>query len=453
MPERGRNLRLRFLCAFAAAVTAFSTVTPSRAVELVYNVPFASPGSPFDVLQLDLYRPTDDDQPSKNTTIVLLYGGSYDSGRKEDLSGYGYALAELGYTVILPNYTLTTPGAPSFPQAIRDTLNAVYWARTTGALMHDVPIRLVVGGFSAGSTIAMAAALAAPQFATFPPSAQRGYVIDGALGMSGRYDLVWNISVGIPLTVANYVGTPVYAAGWIGAYTSASAITYVNACSPPTVLFHGSHDPLIPANNAVRLGQALTTAMVPNEVNIVSSLSHDPAGVLGASLWQRAQRVDQAVQFMLQNAQAPCGRTPTPPPPPPSGACCMSSGACDVVTQVDCGGQWQRGGTCNPSICPQPGVSGACCVGATCVMMTPENCIGPRTHFTGSGVACGTLAAAPCCRADFNQDGVVAVSDIFDFLNLWFIGNTDAAISTNGQSLPVIEDVFQYLNAWFVGCP
>lgn len=453
MPERVPTRRSCLLRAVAGVVCGLAGAASARAVELVYNVPFSSPGSVFDVLQLDLYKPSDGDQPSKHTTIVLLYGGSYDSGRKEDLSAYGYALAEMGYTVILPNYTLTTPSAPSFPQAIRDTLNAVHWARTTGAAMHDVPIRLVVGGFSAGSTIAMTAALAAPQFATFPAPAQRGYIIDGALGVSGRYDLVWNISVGIPATVVNYVGTPIYSSGWVGAYSAASAITYVNGCSPPTVLFHGSHDPLIPANNAVRLGQALTTATVPNEVNIVASFSHDPAGVLGSAIWQRAERIDQAVGFMLQNAQAPCGRTPTPPPPPPSGSCCLSTGSCDVLVQAECAGQWQRGGTCNPNVCPQPGVPGACCVGATCVMLAPENCIGPRTRFTGSTVECGALAARPCCRADFNQDAVVAVADIFDFLNLWFVGSADAAISTNGQSMPAIEDVFQFLNAWFVGCP
>lgn len=453
MPDRNRFGQSWLLQTLAALSCAFAGTSSASAVELVYNVPFSSPGSPIDVLHLDLYKPTATDQPSKNTTIVLLYGGSYNSGRKEDLSAYGYGLAGLGYTVILPNYTLTTDTTPSFPQAIRDALNAVYWARTTGATMHEVPIRLVLGGFSAGSTIATTAALAAPQFASFPPPTQRGYVIDGALAMSGRYDLVWNASIGIPATVASYLGTPVYAAGWASVYASASAITYVNGCSPPTVLLHGNADPLIPANNAVRLAQALSMATVPHELNIVTSSSHDPAGVVGSTLMTRVQRIDEAVGFMLQNAQTACGRTPTPPPPPPVGSCCTSTGACDVLVMADCVGQWRRGGACDPNICPQPGVPGACCIGATCVMLPPESCLGPRTRFTGSTVECGSAAIAPCCRSDFNQDGTVGVVDIFDFLNLWFIGNTDAAMSTNGQSIPVINDIFQFLNAWFVGCP
>lgn len=434
------------LCALSGSASV------AHAVELEYNVPYLSPGSPFGVLNLDLYKPNQLDPERKDTTIVLLYGGSYNSGRKEDLAAYGFALADLGYTVIVPNYTLTTPEMPSFPQAVKDTLNAVYWARTTGATMHDVPMRLVLGGFSAGSTIAMTAAFAAPQFTTFAPPDQRGYIIDGAIGVSGRYDMVWNASIGIPATVSAYVGGPVYEPGWITQYSSASAITYINACSPPTVLIHGSHDPLVPSGNAVRMAQALTAAAVPNELNIVTSFVHDPAAVLGNTVGAQVQRIDTAVVFVLQNAQSPCGRAGLPPPPPPSGSCCSPSGACEVMAQAGCAGQWLIGGACVPNICAQPGIVGACCIGATCAMLAPENCIGPRSRFTGSGVECETAQGFACCRADFNQDGTIAVADVFEFLNLWFIAEPTTAIGSNGQSVPVVGDIFQYLNEWFSGC-
>ncbi len=440
---------LRRVCVLACAC---GVTASAQGVELVSHQPYLSPGAPLDVLHLDVYKPSVGDLPSKQTTIILLHGGSYDGGRKEDLWTFGVELARLGYTVILPNYTLTTSTYASFPQAVRDTMNVVYWGRTTGASMFDVPTRVVLGGFSAGSTIGMAAAMAAPQFTSFPPPDQRGYVIDGAIAVSGRYDLVWNAAIGIPATVSAYLGVPYGAPGWTLTYASASAIGYVNACSPPTALFHGSGDGLVPSGNAVRLAGALTAATVPNELNIVLSGSHDPAGVLGSTPAARAARIDQAVMFILQNGQSPCGRTALPPPPPPTGSCCQPDGGCDVVLQAECTGSWRRNATCQPNVCPQPGLAGACCIGATCAMLTPEACFGPRTRFTGSTIECGTLAMTPCCKADFNQDGSLSVSDVFDFLNLWFIADPITSTLSNGTSAPTVNDIFQYLNDWFVGC-
>ncbi|HMN42273.1 MAG TPA: GC-type dockerin domain-anchored protein [Phycisphaerales bacterium] len=60
-----------------------------------------------------------------------------------------------------------------------------------------------------------------------------------------------------------------------------------------------------------------------------------------------------------------------------------------------------------------------------------------------------TPSTNPCCRADFNGDGSIAVQDIFDFLNAWFAG--DLRADFNGGGLAV-QDIFDYLNAWFAGC-
>ena len=53
------------------------------------------------------------------------------------------------------------------------------------------------------------------------------------------------------------------------------------------------------------------------------------------------------------------------------------------------------------------------------------------------------------CAADYDNDGIIAVADIFAFLNGWFAG--DAAADFNGGGLAV-SDIFDFLNAWFTGC-
>jgi hypothetical protein len=54
------------------------------------------------------------------------------------------------------------------------------------------------------------------------------------------------------------------------------------------------------------------------------------------------------------------------------------------------------------------------------------------------------------CPADFDCSGVLAVADIFEFLNGWFAG-VPAADFDHADGLQV-ADIFAFLNAWFEGC-
>jgi uncharacterized membrane protein len=56
----------------------------------------------------------------------------------------------------------------------------------------------------------------------------------------------------------------------------------------------------------------------------------------------------------------------------------------------------------------------------------------------------------PYCVADHNDNGVVEVQDIFDFLNDWLNGLMKA--DANGDGVLEVQDIFDYLNAWFSGC-
>lgn len=54
------------------------------------------------------------------------------------------------------------------------------------------------------------------------------------------------------------------------------------------------------------------------------------------------------------------------------------------------------------------------------------------------------------CPGDFNQDGRVTLTDIFDFLTAWFAHAKTADFNYNGQ-LDVL-DIFDFLAAWFSKC-
>jgi len=50
------------------------------------------------------------------------------------------------------------------------------------------------------------------------------------------------------------------------------------------------------------------------------------------------------------------------------------------------------------------------------------------------------------CPADYNGDGVLSVSDIFDFLAGWFAGDPRADFNGAGEG---VSDIFDFLAAWF----
>jgi acetyl esterase/lipase len=390
-----RRSRILVLAAWGLALVLGAI--SARAAIITPNITVNSPGAVGDAVLIDLFRPSNNQYPGEYT-VILLHGGNYCCGDKFDLRSLAIALADRGYAVISANYTLSAPNSPSFPQPIIDVMNIMRWVRTDGVTM-GVPDRIVLGGHSAGATIALTTAMVAQSdttlnFQNLPPADRRGFVVDGAVGISGRYDIFWNASVGVPGTVVQYLGTPVGTPGWQSLYQSASAVTYVNPCSPPTVLIHGSNDNIVPLANSQRLASMLQTAQIPVQLDIVPGGSHDIT-IAGATPALQSQRIAQAVQFIAAFTTDICGRTN---PGPIFGSCCDSTGACASTIFADCPAltSWRAGVVCAPNPCPQPG---ACCDDANGCTMTLIGDCAPTSSWRPAA-SCTPTSCEPlgsCC--------------------------------------------------------
>lgn len=60
------------------------------------------------------------------------------------------------------------------------------------------------------------------------------------------------------------------------------------------------------------------------------------------------------------------------------------------------------------------------------------------------------LSAWSNCNADFDLNGQLNVSDIFDFLSAWFAQSCRADFNNTGGL--GVSDIFDFLNSWFSGC-
>jgi hypothetical protein len=104
------------------------------------------------------------------------------------------------------------------------------------------------------------------------------------------------------------------------------------------------------------------------------------------------------------------------------------------------------------------GASGVCCRGATCnTSVTQAACLPSNEAgavFVSTSTVCNAAAnpQAPCCYANYNKTGGIAVNDIFAYLNDWFAGRPAAVMGGNGVSgQPTVANIFDFLNAWFAG--
>ncbi|MES2038365.1 MAG: alpha/beta hydrolase [Pseudomonadota bacterium] len=126
-----------------ASKTPPATVLVLRDIDYVNNQGKA--------LQLDLFMPA---QTGKATLpgVVLVHGGGWRSGTRDNLAPMAIRLAERGYIAATVSYRLS--GEASYPAAIHDVKAAIRWMRTHAADYQLDPRSIAVAGGSAGGQIA-----------------------------------------------------------------------------------------------------------------------------------------------------------------------------------------------------------------------------------------------------------------------------------------------------------
>jgi acetyl esterase/lipase len=108
-------------------------------------------------LQLDLYLPVQGKWAGLKVipvrpAIVLVHGGGWRSGSRDNLGAMAIRLAERGYVCAAISYRLSTEAR--YPAAIHDVKAAVRWMRSHASLYHINPHQIAVAGGSAGGQIA-----------------------------------------------------------------------------------------------------------------------------------------------------------------------------------------------------------------------------------------------------------------------------------------------------------
>ncbi|MEI7904965.1 MAG: alpha/beta hydrolase, partial [Candidatus Firestonebacteria bacterium] len=224
-----------------------SEISPSANIKVLKNLEYARPeGKPQ---SLDLHLP--EEKPAKKLpVIIIIHGGGWYKGDKEDFSELAGVFVSGGYAVASVNYRFFTEKV--FPACLQDCIAAVKWLKENSGKygLNDAKIGLF--GDSSGGHLALMTAFAG----------------EGAgFGNCGR---VQAVAVWYPVTdiLMYYAKNPKLNKGLMGKtpeenpeeYKRASPVNYASKENPPVFLLHGEQDKVVPIKHSEKLAELLKDA-------------------------------------------------------------------------------------------------------------------------------------------------------------------------------------------------
>jgi len=212
-------------------------------VEEVLDIEYGTGGERK--LQLDLYLPKG--RTKATPAIIFIHGGAWKSGKRSDMKFYCVKFAEKGYVTATITYRLM--GEACFPAAVHDVKCAVRWLRANADKYQVDPAHIVASGNSAGGHLSM-------MIGYSDDSSREGS--GGNNNVSSRVCAVVNFYGPTDLTtdfakkqelVEEFIGGKTFDEA-PDAYKLASPLFHLTRDDPPTLIFHGTIDSVVPIAQA-----------------------------------------------------------------------------------------------------------------------------------------------------------------------------------------------------------
>jgi acetyl esterase/lipase len=205
--------------------------------------------------KLDVYTP--DHLTGKAPVILFFYGGSWQTGNKEQYLAFGESFATKGIVVAVADYRVYPE--VKYPDFLKDGAAAFAYVHAHIAEHGGDPDRIFIAGHSAGAYIAVM--LAANPHYLDDAGAKLSWV-RGAIGIAGPYDF-------LPLT------DPTLITIFGGAHREdTQPITYIDGKRPPMLLVAGEDDKTVNPGNVTRMAAKLRSFDSPVETHLYPDTSH-----------------------------------------------------------------------------------------------------------------------------------------------------------------------------------
>jgi len=202
--------------------------------------------------------------------MIMIHGGAWSSGDKTDFNDYVDTIKKRqpDYAIFNINYRLALSSTTTFPAQENDVKSAVEFIFSKLSEYH-VSQKIVLLGASAGGHLALL----------------QGYKYTTPVKAKAIVDFFGPTDMTVLYNTANPLVQPVIAAV-VGAtpltnatlYQQSSPINFVTAQSPPTIIFQGGLDPLVPVTQSTSLDAKLLLMGVTHQYVFYPTEGHSWVG-------------------------------------------------------------------------------------------------------------------------------------------------------------------------------
>ena len=181
-------------------------------------------------LFMKVYSPEKIDNKQKYPAIVFFFGGGWNSGKISQFEPHANYFSKRGLVCFLVDYRVTSRHKSTPFESLKDAKSAIRYIRQNAAIFHIDTSKIVASGGSAGGHLAAAAALV------------KGYnedSDDASISCKPNALVLFN-----PVIDNGPDGVGYERIG--DAYKNFSPLHNIKKGAPPTIIFQGTNDNLIP---------------------------------------------------------------------------------------------------------------------------------------------------------------------------------------------------------------
>jgi acetyl esterase/lipase len=253
------------------AVAAIS----ARAGEVEYTPDITYATVDGQELKLDIASPKGLARPTP--AIVVIHGGGWMYGRRQEMAPVARQLAAHGYVAATISYRLIPKYR--FPAQIEDVKAAVRYLRAHAGELNIDRTHLGATGISAGAHLAMMLGVmdTADGLEGTGGNADQSSKVQAVVSFVGPVNLVFpNYNTAQSQIIAAFVNGP--PAEKVDECRRASPITYIDPGDAAFLCFFGTDDPLVPFDQAFEMAKALDDAHLPGRIEILIGARHGWVG-------------------------------------------------------------------------------------------------------------------------------------------------------------------------------
>ena len=219
-------------------------------------------------LQLDIYRLKNLETPAP--VMIFIHGGAWRTGKRSDYKPYLIDYAQKGYVTATVSYRLVKQAI--FPAAVQDVNCAVKWIKAHASEYGiDAEKVVLIGGSAGGHLSLMIGYGGAESLFCEDCSLEGDSRVQAIIDLYGPADLTTPYAIST-YQVQEFLNTTYDKNPEI--FRVASPNTYITPNDPPTLIFQGTIDSLVPVSQSDSLAQWLEKAGIPHEYHRLKGWPH-----------------------------------------------------------------------------------------------------------------------------------------------------------------------------------